>query len=55
MSDLPSRVAVQFSDRINPRLNCLSRTVEVFGPVKNRSLNTTAAIMARDDDVANTQ
>jgi len=54
MSDLPSRVVVQGSDRINPILNCLSRTVEVVGPVEDRSLNTTAAVMARDDDVANT-
>lgn len=46
---------VQGSDRINPRLNCLSCPIEVVGPVKDRSLDTTAAVMARDDDMANTQ
>ena len=52
MVGLPSGVVVQGSDRIDPSLDCLSRSVEVVGPVKDRSLNTTTAVVARNEDVA---
>lgn len=43
---------VQISNRLNPILEYLSCFVEIGGPVKNRSLNATTAIMSHDDDVA---
>lgn len=52
MIGLPSGVVVQSSDRINPSLDYLPCSVETVGLVKDRRLNTTAAVMTRDDDVA---
>ena len=53
--DLPSGVVVQASNWLDPILDCLSCTVEVARPVEDRSLNTTAAIVTHDDDVADVE
>lgn len=50
--DLPGGVVVQHSNWLDPILDRLSCTVEIARPVKDCSLNTTAAIVTHDDDVA---
>lgn len=50
--DSPGGVMVQLSDRIDPSLNHFSCSVEIVGPVENRGLDTTTAVMAHDDDMA---
>ena len=44
---------VQRSDRIDPRLECFSCSVEVCWLVEDGSLDTTTSVMTHDDDVTN--
>ena len=44
---------VQRSDRIDPILDYFPCSVKITGPVEDSSLDTTTAVMAHDDDMAN--
>jgi hypothetical protein len=50
--DLPSGAVVQRSDRFDPILDHFSCPVEIVGPVEDGSLDTTAAVMTHDDNMA---
>lgn len=53
MGDLPSGIVVQRPDGVDPCLDRFSCIVEFGGLVEDGSLNTTAAVVTHNDDVAN--